>query len=144
MKMFLGALAAGMALVYFLDPRGGTNRRNRIRSQLGSVPGSLPGVPGPLKGMMPRAHDNTNPDNKTLKDRVESEVLRDPKFGRAPINFNVEEDGIVIVRGELPRQEDIDELISQVKSIRDVKDVQSYLHLPGTPAPNKLSAIEAS
>jgi osmotically-inducible protein OsmY len=144
MKRFLAALAAGMALEYFLDPKRGTDRRTMLANQLGPVTGSLSGIAGPLTGMMPHAHDNDNPDNQTLKDRVESEVLRDPKFGRAPINFNVEEDGVVVIHGELPTQSDIDELISQVKSIRNVKDVASFLHLPGTPAPNKMSAIEAS
>jgi hypothetical protein len=144
MKKFLAALFAGMALEYFLDPKRGTDRRSMITKGVGPVTGSMSGVAGPLKGMMPGRHDNDNPDNVTLKDRVESEVLRDPKFGRAPINFNVEEDGVVVIHGELPTQADIDELVSRVSSVRNVKRVENLLHLPGTPAPNKLSAIEAS
>jgi hypothetical protein len=139
MKTFFAALLAGMAIEYFLHPGKGTQRRNALMNQLGPVAGGV----GPLKGMMPRGHDNDNPDDVTLKDRVESEVLRDPKFGRAPINFNVE-NGIVVIHGELPTQSDIDDLVGKVQGIRNVKGVENLLHLPGTPAPNKLSAIEAS
>jgi osmotically-inducible protein OsmY len=140
MKRFFAAVVGGMLLEYFLDPQRGTNRRNTI---LGQVGGMTNMVPGKVAGVMPHAHDNTNPDDVTLKDRVESEVLRDPTFGRAPINFNVE-NGIVVIHGELPTQGDIDALVSKVQGIRDVKGVENLLHLPGTPAPNKLSAIEAS
>jgi osmotically-inducible protein OsmY len=143
MKRFFLALVAGMAIEYFLDPKDGTQRRNKLMNQLKPMTGSVAGGMGPIKGMMPHGHDNTNPDDKTLKDRVESEVLRDPKFGRAPINFNVE-NGIVVIHGELPTQADIDQLVNWVRSIRNVKGVENLLHLPGTVAPNKLSAIEAS
>jgi osmotically-inducible protein OsmY len=146
MKKFFGALIAGMALEYFLDPGRGSSRRQTLKGPIDSLAGSAGKVSqmaGPLKGAMPHGHDNDSPDDKTLKDRVESEVLRDPKFGRAPINFNVE-NGIVVIHGELPTQSDIDQLVSWVSSIRNVKGVENLLHLPGTPAPNKLSAIEAS
>ncbi len=143
MKKFFLALVAGIGLEYFLDPKDGTKRRAMLMNQLGPVTDSVAGGMGPIKGMMPHGHDNNNPDDKTLKDRVESEVLRDPKFGQAPINFNVE-NGIVVIHGELPTQADIDQLVSQVQGIRNVQGVENLLHLPGTIAPNKLSAIEAS
>lgn len=143
MKKFLLAVIAGVAIEYFVHPGKGSSRRNAVKGQLGPVSGKLSGGMSSMKSAMPGGHDNDNPDDKTLKDRVESEVLRDPKFGRAPINFNVE-NGIVVIHGELPTQEDIDQLVSQVGSIRNVKGVENLLHLPGTIAPNKLSAIEAS
>lgn len=155
MKRFLFALVTGGALAYFLDPARGSGRRNRVMDKLTSTArqtadtaqSTVQMVGGKAQGTVretvPAQHDNTNPDDRTLKDRVESEVLRNETFSTSPINFNVV-DGIVEIRGELQSQSDIDALVSQVKGIRDVKGVHNYLHLPGTPAPNKEEAIKAS
>jgi hyperosmotically inducible periplasmic protein len=155
MKRFLTAIVAGGALAYFLDPNTGARRRNIARDKLLSTfrrtgrltegkarfaGGTAFGI---AKEVVPHRHDNTSPDDNTLKDRVESELGRDPKFDHAPINFNVE-DGVVVVRGELSTQGDIDALVKRIKGIRDVKGVESYLHLPGTPAPNKEEALRVS
>jgi osmotically-inducible protein OsmY len=151
MKRFLIALVTGGMLAYFLDPNNGTRRRNIARDRLTSIAGRTSKQvsrqaayrSGVAQGIGPHQHDNINPDDRTLRDRVESEVLRDPKFDKAPVNFNVV-NGVVEVRGELPTQGDIDALVSRIKSIRDVKGVHNYLHLPNTPAPNKEEAIQAS
>lgn len=154
MKKLFAALLAGAALVYFTDPGSGSRRRHMTMDRLGAMfrrLGDRSGkmtrfvsgqVYGTIMETVPHAHDNpANPDNKTLKDRVESEVLRNPTFGRAPINFNVVEDSVVVIRGELPNPQDINDLVNQVKAIRGVKEVHSYLHLPNTPAPNKESVL---
>jgi len=151
MKRFLFALATGGLLTYFLDPNNGTRRRTIARDKVGSLAGKASKtagrqaayVSGVAQGTGTHPHDNTNPDDRTLNDRVESEVLRDPKFDKAPINFNVV-GGIVEIRGELQSQGEIDALVSRVRSIRDVRGVHNYLHLPNTPAPNKEEAIQAS
>ncbi|HZU13963.1 MAG TPA: BON domain-containing protein [Chloroflexota bacterium] len=151
MKKLMTAIMAGAILEYFLDPDHGTRRRNVTRDRIGGMARRYTKqanryVAGTTQGLQAKmtSHPHDNPDqvdNKTLKDRVESEVLRNPKFSRAPINFNVEEDSVVVIHGELPHPEDIDQLINEVKAVRGVKKVVSYLHLPNTPAPNKLSAI---
>jgi osmotically-inducible protein OsmY len=151
MKRFFIALLTGGALAYFLDPKQGKRRRNITRDRgmatfrrlSGSSAGTAKYVSGRVAGLRPHSPDNPNPDDATLKDRVESEVLRDPKFDRAPINFNVE-DGVVVIRGELQSQGDIDALVSRVRGIPHVKGVESYLHLPGTPAPNKEESLRIS
>jgi osmotically-inducible protein OsmY len=155
MKRFLFALVTGGALAYFLDPNKGGRRRSLVmdkvtsttRQTASTAQSAVQSVGSKAQGVVqetvPTRHDNPNPDDKTLKDRVESEVLRNPMYSRSPINFNVV-DGIVEIRGELESQGDIDALVSQVKSIRDVAGVHNYLHLPGTPAPNKEEAIRAS
>jgi len=87
--------------------------------------------------------NNLDPDDATLRDRVESEVFRDPETSREHINVNVV-GGVVELRGEQRTQDDIDNLVKTVRSIANVKDVHNYLHLPGTPAPNKESALQNS
>lgn len=145
----------GAAFAYFLDPIQGTRRRTMARDRAnsllrrgtqstGSSAQSLRDrVQGTITERVSRPHDNTNPDDPTLKDRIESELTGDPRFSREHVNFLVV-DGMVDIHGQLPSQQEIDDLIARVKAIRDVKGVQSYLHLPGTPAPNKEASIEAS
>ena len=58
-------------------------------------------------------------------------------------NLNVE-GGIAVLRGQLNSEEDIQLLISLVGDVPDVRGVESFLHTPGTVAPNKEEAIEAS
>lgn len=144
----------GAGLAYFLDPQNGTRRRNMAIDQLGGLIRNSTGksqsaaqyVAGQAYGVVqktiPHPHDNPNPDDQTLRDRVESEVLRNPKWKQSDVIFNVV-NGVVELRGELPRPQDIDELINRVKSVTDVKGVNSYLHLPHTVAPNKIDAVRA-
>lgn len=87
--------------------------------------------------------DNPNPDDNTLRDRVESELFREPGVEKGRLNVMVV-DGVVDLRGELDTQQQIDSLVAQARAIEHVRDVRSYLHLPNTDAPNKESAIEAS
>lgn len=156
-------LLLGAALAYFFDPNQGARRRNVARDKLGSLlrrgadrsADTARYAGGQAQGAMqsaaqsvapsvaPHAPDNPNPDDTTLTDRVESEIFRDPKLPKGDININTV-DGVVELRGELETQQAIDDLIAKVRAIPNVRDVTSYLHVPGTVAPNKESAIEAS
>lgn len=155
MKKFLFALFSGAGLAFYLDPSRGAYRRNVTRDRLLSTFRHLAGrsekmarfAGGQAFGLVQetvhlRPKDNPNPDDNTLRDRVESELFRDPKIPKGHINLSVVE-GVVELRGELQSQDEIDGLIQQVKKIDGVRSVTSYLHLPGTPAPNKESAINA-
>jgi osmotically-inducible protein OsmY len=154
-RFLLGGIV-GALLLYFLDPQGGNRRRNLLVDKAGSLTGTATKSAGGLaqdvtnraQGLVtekiPHKHDNTNPDNNTLQDRVESELFRDPTLGRDKIVINVIEDGIVQIRGQLASQAEIQSVVARVKAIRDVKGVESFMHTPGTPAPNKESAINAS
>jgi osmotically-inducible protein OsmY len=145
--------ALGAGLMFFLDPARGERRRNMTMDRLGAlfrrlgsqtekkvkfVGGHAYGI---VQETVPHRRDNPDPDDLTLRDRVETEIFRDRETSRERINVDVVEHGIVELRGELPHQEDIDDLIDRVKSIPDVREVHSYLHLPGTPAPNKQSVL---
>lgn len=79
----------------------------------------------------------------TLVNRVESEVFREVDIPPGRVLVDSEHDAIVL-RGALDDQGQIDELIRAVSRIPGVTKVESLLHLEGTPAPNKVAAIEAS
>ena len=113
-----------------------------------STTGSGSGLSAPAETTGPTdspggLHDNIDPDDNTLRDRIESEIFRDELTSREFININVV-GGIAEIRGEQPTQADMDALIRRVQGIRDVRGVHSYLHLPGTEAPNKAEVIQAS
>jgi osmotically-inducible protein OsmY len=75
----------------------------------------------------------TETDDGTLKARVESTLFRDPEVPKGDININVEH-GVVVLRGEVRRPEQIRDLESAVEEIPGVLAVENLLHLPGTPA----------
>ena len=73
-----------------------------------------------------------NYDDVTLARKVESELFRPSDVPKGSISVNVN-DGVVELRGELPDQEQIDELGSNAQKIDGVKDVRNLLH---TASPN--------
>jgi osmotically-inducible protein OsmY len=147
---FLTGGVLGAALMYFLDPDSGSVRRTKLRpitqkvaeTQKRAAPVAS-GAYGTVKEKVGHKPNKPDPDDATVRDRVESEVFRDQETSREHINVNVV-DGIVELRGEQSSQDDIDNLVKTVRSIANVKDVHNDLHLSGTPAPNKASAIQKS
>ena len=69
-------------------------------------------------------------DDATLADKVRSEIFRPADVPKGQINVNVQ-NGIVQLRGEVPRSELIDDLVAQVRKIQGVEDVENLLHVPG-------------
>lgn len=66
-------------------------------------------------------------------------MLGDPRIDKSRINVNVEE-GVVVLRGEVDRPEDIERIERRVRDVEDVTQVRNFLHLKNTPAPNKMAA----
>ena len=66
-------------------------------------------------------------DDVTLARKVETELFRpaDAPKGKVSVNVN---DGVVELRGELPDQQQIDELGESARKIGGVKDVRNLLH----------------
>jgi osmotically-inducible protein OsmY len=73
-------------------------------------------------------------DDATLADKIRSEVFRDPEVPKGNINVNVQ-NGVVQLRGEVPRSELIDDLVEQTRKVQGVREVENLLHVPGTQAP---------
>jgi osmotically-inducible protein OsmY len=150
MKRFTAPLAAaGGALAAFLfDPVSGRRRRAEIvmrvpaffRHRGREVARVGRRVSADAYGYKQRvAH--LRPQEKTgalndpaLARKVETEIFRDPDVPKGDINIQAY-DGVVELRGEVPRPELIDELVERTRSIPEVRDVENLLHLPGTPAP---------
>jgi hypothetical protein len=140
------AAAAGAALAYLLDPDNGRRRRNMSRDRVGAA--FRRGFRGLAKGSraagaeaygLTRRITHLRPEepipenDPTLVRRVESEVFRDPAIPKGQINVNAEA-GVVVLRGELDRPEQINTLEAAVRRVPGVRDVKNLLHLPSTSA----------
>ena len=75
-------------------------------------------------------------DEVALKQRVESEIFRDPQVPKGDINLDVR-GGVVVLRGQVKQPEQIEVLERDVRRVPGVGRVENLLHVEGTPAPNK-------
>ncbi|HYM63197.1 MAG TPA: BON domain-containing protein [Gaiellaceae bacterium] len=73
-------------------------------------------------------------DDATLAQKVQTEIFRAADSPKGAVNVNVA-DGVVQLRGEVQGPGLINELVEKARHVQGVRDVESFLHLPKTPAP---------
>ena len=150
----------GGAVAYFLDPRSGPDRRTRAKDKIQAkfggateeadwaAPTENLGVnlgEKKAEGFAPTAAEpsGTPPDDdKTLVDKIKSEILGRKDY----VGHDVLVDavgGVVALRGQLERPEQIDDLAAAVGAVPGVSRVDNFLHLPGTSAPNKQDSLDS-
>src|ERR671935_1085637 len=146
MGVFALGGAVGALLAYFFDPNNGTRRRHTLRDRTAGTFRSGGrqaaragrGVAAEAYGVSQKVqHLNEEPkdyDDATLADKIRSQVFRDPDVPKGKLNVNVQ-NGVVQLRGEVPRTELIDELVAETRKVQGVRDVENLLHLPGAEAP---------
>ena len=137
----LGALGA-----FFLDPTSGRRRRAELSQRLPAffrrrgrtlsragraASAEVYGVQQKLTHMREEPKDL---NDSTLTEKVKTELFRDPDVPKGQINVNVQE-GVVQLRGEVPRPELMNDLVEKARSIQGVRDVENLLHVPESPAP---------
>src|SRR4051794_18603429 len=134
--------AAGLVAGYFLDPDTGKRRRNTARDRTlalirrgtrktrreadyvaGTVGGKVEGSKSRTAPEKPAAND------QALAERVKSEIFQPADAPKGSVNVNVER-GIVYLRGEVKRPDQIRKLIEQARSVDGVAGVESLLHTP--------------
>lgn len=145
---FLLAGVAGALTAFFADPERGNARRQQAIDRLGAMARdaqgrtrrTVRGIQAQVNALSQRAThlrlSQPEVDDQTLRDRVESELFRDPEIPKGNINLDLA-DGRVTVRGQLHRPEQIRQVQERIARIPGVREVQSYLHLQGTEAPNQ-------
>jgi osmotically-inducible protein OsmY len=124
-KLLFGAAAAGA--IAWLSKNQETAKRyvERYAGQAKGMAGSVPGV------ARPPAEERLN--DPALASKVESEVFRDTEIPKDHINVNVEY-GVVYLRGEVPSQEAMDELVTRTRNVDGVQGVENLTHLPSEAA----------
>ncbi len=140
-----GAALAGMALMYFLDPRQGRGRRHQTADRLGGtarravrsaeqagrrVSAEAYGVQQKLRHVGPDASPPTH--DATLKNKVETILFRDPDIPKGDISIHSEY-GVIVLHGTARTPEEINEIEKRVRAIDGVVDVRNNLHLPNMP-----------
>jgi hypothetical protein len=144
---FLRGFILGWGLGYLFDPRLGKRRRTvardwtlgrarhglrRLRRWIRYVASQASGKRNRLRHLT--AGPKPQPDDATLAHKVESTVFRDPHVPKGQISINAE-NGVVYLRGEVPDESLMDDLVAKTRSIEGVVGVENLLHLPGQRAP---------
>jgi BON domain len=80
-------------------------------------------------------------DDFTLARKVETVIFRGANSPKATVNVNVV-DGVVWLRGEVKRPQQIRSLEEKARSVPEVQGVENLLHLPKTPAPTRADTPE--
>jgi hypothetical protein len=147
------ASAIGAGLMYLFDPQAGRRRRHMaydrsaaaVRHSARRVGRWSRGMAADAVGLVQRVR-HLRPsqapaaNDEALADRVRSTILRAASVPHGRININVQH-GVVVLRGQLERLDQIRSLTEAAKRVPGVREVVSYLHLPQTPAPNKQEAL---
>jgi hypothetical protein len=139
------AVAAGMGVMYFLDPRQGRGRRKETLHRVGGtarrtvrrgrqlsrrVGAEVYGLRQKILHIGPDA--NPPEDDATLKHKVESILFRDPDVPKGDININAEH-GVIVLRGTAKTPEQLKDIERRVREIDGVGGVENQLHLPNMP-----------
>ena len=146
MKVFAFGGALGALLTYFFDPQSGARRRHvafdrtagffrsRGRDAARAGRGVAAEAYGVSQKMQHLKEEPKDYDDATLAAKIQSQVFRGPDIPKGKLNVNVQ-NGVVQLRGEVPRADLIDELVAETRKVQGVRDVENLLHLPGAEAP---------
>jgi len=143
----------GAACAYLFDPERGPARRARLTDQVNSaiqkgkakVERKQRYDTGVAVGEMAEAHGAG-----TLRPADDIEVVNGIKQVLAAMSFSTSDvtvevvNGKTTLRGQVADPEQLLQIESEVTKVPGVSEIRSFLHLEGTPAPNKASALQAS
>jgi hypothetical protein len=109
-----------------------------------TVVGTAAGQAGALVGRFQRSGSAPKQlSDPTLKTKVESTIFRLPGVSKAKVDVTVA-DGVVTLHGTVRNQAQLASLQNAVRTIPEVRGVESQLHLPKTPAPRKQTRPKAT
>lgn len=149
----IGAIGAaiGAGLAFLFDPQRGHARRAQLADRSAAfLRGAVRGaghrarrIRTTMEGRMSaigHGAGESMPNDASLATKVETRLFRDPEVPKGAININVEQ-GIVVLRGEVPDAGVGERLEREARSIPGVWEVENLLHLPGEPAPTQRTAV---
>jgi gas vesicle protein len=122
-RFLLGGVLGTLGALFF-DPQQGKRRRKELVDRSAAL----------FRRTGTRAEQPKDFDDVTLARKVETEIFRDADVPKGQIDVNAQE-GVVQLRGEVPSPDMLNDLVAKTRKVQGVRDVESLLHLPGTPAP---------
>jgi hypothetical protein len=154
-RTFLAGAGLGATIAYFSDPSLGRSRRRQFRDRMAALFRSgarkggrvarrttAEGYGAWQRATHPRPDDRL-PDDPKLADRVRSELLGRADVSKDRVLVDVEH-GVLVLRGQVDRPEQVRDIEEAARSIHGVADVTNLLHTGDAPAPNKRDALDAS
>ena len=143
-------VGGGAALMYFLDPDRGRARRGATRDQVVAAlrrrvrrtsriaDQKVRYAEGHLEGAMARAEGagHYRPESEAdLREHLR-QVLSELSFPTSNVTVDVA-DGVATLRGQVVSTKEMTQATAALAEVPGVESVESFLHLPGEPAPNK-------
>jgi len=154
-RALLVGAAIGLLAMFYFDPASGRRRRALVRDKFARVRhiftrdvprgiekrarffgGVARGVGHETAGLVLHDGHHVDVDDETLVARVRSEALRNSNIKSGEVNVEAYQ-GAVTLRGQIEHPGDIRRLIEATRRVDGVREVRSYLHLPGTLPANK-------
>jgi osmotically-inducible protein OsmY len=152
--LFVAGSAAGAALAFLFDPQRGKARRKKAIDRVGGTVRRFSrrtarfgrhmasDARGMARRMAARGEHHRPETDAALVSKIESEVFRTSDYPKGSVSINAE-NGIVVLRGQVDRPDQIRRLEGAVRKIDGVLSVENLLHLPGTPAPTSQGRVGA-
>jgi osmotically-inducible protein OsmY len=154
-KLLLITIAGTGAAAYFLDPDQGKRRRHLAQDRVAAffrqrarkTERAARAAGSYAERLRERAkatvrEERPPGDDVTLKNKLETELFREPDAPKGSVNIDVA-DGVVTLRGEVGRPEQVRDLEAKARSVAGTRDVENLLHTPGSPPPN-VAAVKGS
>lgn len=143
--------------MYFFDPERGHARRvttsqrlagqarRRTRRAAAHLEGSVRHAEGRIEGGIAQATGagHYHPTSETDEREHLRQVIAELPFSTRDVTVDFAR-GVATLRGEVASPGEVREVLRVVGRVPGVEQVESYLHLPGSPAPNKVAAARAS
>jgi|SRR5687767_12459906 osmotically-inducible protein OsmY len=150
-RTVIGAALVGAAAAYLFDPLSGGGRRARLRDRTSAIlrrarwrgeklqrhAGNV--IQGKMHKIRDLGEADRPMDDATIAQRVRSEVLGRPDFRADDIIVDVE-NGLARLRGQMEHPGRIEVIVDLTKKIPGVRAVETFIHAPGSSAPNKAAA----
>jgi hypothetical protein len=147
--VLLSSAGCGAGLMYYLDPdRGRRRRKVTLDRSMGMMRRAgrrtmrlerraIATMAGKARAAQHlRDQPEAVANDQMLTDRILSQAFRDIDFPHRQVNVNVEE-RVAVLRGVVDQPEHIRRLEEAVGKVPGVEKVESYLHLPNSPAPGE-------
>ena len=142
MKRTLSLAALVAAAMYFFDRKNGKRRRQMAADRTagffrrkarvldrGRKRAVSTGYGAVQKAKHRSEAEKPQPNDATLKAKVESEVFRDPRVPKGRVDVNAE-NGVVYLRGEVDSPDLVAELEQATRKVHGVREVENQLHTP--------------